>query len=107
MIELCKFDPVRAGRIVPITSFAGSRDPGASPPTQYPPAEVTEAADPWRDRSLGIRWALWLAPEVLSALAIVGPETVIRWHRVGFRCIGDGNRGRASAVRRRPWTLGS
>jgi hypothetical protein len=26
-----------------------------------------------------------LAPEVLSALAIVRPETVIRWHRVGFR----------------------
>ena len=26
-----------------------------------------------------------LAPDVLSALAIVRPETVIRWHRVGFR----------------------
>ena len=26
-----------------------------------------------------------LAPEVLSALAIVRPETVIRWHRAGFR----------------------
>jgi hypothetical protein len=26
-----------------------------------------------------------LAPEVLSVLAIVGPETVIRWHRAGFR----------------------
>ena len=26
-----------------------------------------------------------LAPDVLSALAIVRPETVIRWHRSGFR----------------------
>ena len=26
-----------------------------------------------------------LAPGVLSALAIVRPETVIRWHRPGFR----------------------
>jgi transposase InsO family protein len=26
-----------------------------------------------------------LAPRVLSALAIVRPETVIRWHRAGFR----------------------
>jgi hypothetical protein len=26
-----------------------------------------------------------LAPHVLSALAIVRPETVIRWHRAGFR----------------------
>ena len=26
-----------------------------------------------------------LAPTVLSALAIVKPETVIRWHRAGFR----------------------
>jgi hypothetical protein len=34
-----------------------------------------------------------LAPDVLSALAIVRPETVIRWCRVGFAYIGDGNRG--------------
>ena len=26
-----------------------------------------------------------LAPDVLSALAIVRPDTVIRWHRAGFR----------------------
>ena len=27
----------------------------------------------------------WLAPDVLDALKIVRPETVIRWHRAGFR----------------------
>ena len=27
----------------------------------------------------------WIAPRVVSALMIVKPETVIRWHRAGFR----------------------
>src|SRR5271156_6901781 len=31
-----------------------------------------------------------LAPKVLGALAIVKPETVIKWHRVGFRSYGRG-----------------
>jgi len=30
-------------------------------------------------------WLYGLAPGVLGALAIVRPETVIRWHRAGFR----------------------
>jgi len=44
-----------------------------------------------------------LAPGVLDALKIVGPETVIRWHRAGFRTnhrcklYGEGN---ATAVPR-------
>ena len=27
----------------------------------------------------------WIAPKVAKALVIVKPETVIRWHRAGFR----------------------
>ena len=27
----------------------------------------------------------WLFPEIREALAIVRPDTVVRWHRVGFR----------------------
>jgi hypothetical protein len=27
-----------------------------------------------------------LFPEARGALAIVRPDTVVRWHRVGFRC---------------------
>ena len=27
----------------------------------------------------------WIAPLVVNALVIVKPETVIRWHRAGFR----------------------
>src|SRR6266403_929128 len=30
-------------------------------------------------------WSYRLAPTVLNALAIVKPETVIKWHRAGFR----------------------
>ena len=35
-----------------------------------------------------------LAPNVLSALAIVRPETVIRWHLAGFRWYWRWNRTR-------------
>ena len=30
-------------------------------------------------------WLYRLCPEVLSAVTIVRPETVVRWHRLGFR----------------------
>src|SRR5260370_69745 len=30
-------------------------------------------------------WLYWLFPSVLTAIAIVKPETVVRWHRDGFR----------------------
>jgi len=42
-----------------------------------------------------------LAPGVLSALAIVSPETVIRWHRAGFRSYW---RGRSRSRGGRPKT---
>ena len=38
-----------------------------------------------------------LAPTVLNALAIVKPETVIKWHRAGFRSFGAGSRGAVAA----------
>ena len=36
------------------------------------------------DRLLFV-WLYRLFPSVLSAVAIVQPETIIRWHRAGFR----------------------
>jgi hypothetical protein len=53
-------DLVRADWIVPIASFAGNRDPSASPPAQYTAAQVAEAADPGQHRLDGIYWAVWL-----------------------------------------------
>jgi hypothetical protein len=38
-----------------------------------------------------------LAPKVLDALAVVKPETVIKWHRAGFRSTGGGSRGAVAA----------
>jgi hypothetical protein len=40
-----------------------------------------------------------LAPNVLDALKIVKPDTVIRWHRAGFEAIGAGNREPEAADR--------
>jgi hypothetical protein len=28
-----------------------------------------------------------IAPRIVEALTIVEPETVVRWHRAGFRCV--------------------
>ena len=37
------------------------------------------------DRVL-LGWVCHLFPEARGELAIVRPDTVVRWHRVGFRC---------------------
>jgi hypothetical protein len=45
-----------------------------------------------RDRLLFILLYRW-CPSVLKAMVIVRPETVVRWHGVGFVATGAGNRG--------------
>jgi hypothetical protein len=55
-------DLVRADRIVPIASFAGNREPGASPPAQYPAAQVTEEAGSQQYRPAGICRVVSLGP---------------------------------------------
>jgi hypothetical protein len=53
------------------------------------------------DRFLFV-WLYHWFPSVLGAIAIVRPETIIRWHRAGFRayCIGAGDRATPLAGRR-------
>ena len=34
---------------------------------------------------LQLIWLYWLCPSVLSAIGLVRPETIVRWHRQGFR----------------------
>jgi hypothetical protein len=99
-------DLLGANRIVPVASVAASRDLDASSSTQRrfedrqagdrdPLAScrlpsVLRRKSPERltfgsiDR-LVFAGLYRLAPGVLDALKIVRPETVIRWHRVGFR----------------------
>ena len=45
---------VCARRAVSVARLAGSREPGASPPAQYPAAQVTEEADSQQYRPAGI-----------------------------------------------------
>src|SRR5213594_4336302 len=51
------------------------------------------------DRFLFVWLYRWF-PSVLSAIAIVRPETIIRWHRAGFRAYGAGGRATVLADRR-------
>src|SRR5436305_12426883 len=37
----------------------------------------------WADRALFI-WLYRCCPRILDAITIVRPETVVRWHRMGF-----------------------
>jgi hypothetical protein len=78
-------DLLGADRIVPVASVAASRDLDASSSLN-----VLRRKSPQRliftsiDR-LVFAGLYRLAPGVLDALKIVRPETVIRWHRAGFR----------------------
>jgi hypothetical protein len=46
-----------------------------------------------------------LSPTVLNALKILQPETVIRWHRAGFKLIGVGDHDGAAAGQGSPRTF--
>jgi hypothetical protein len=48
-----------------------------------------------------------LAPKVLGAVAIVKPETVIKWHRAGFRswCVPKTYLGRSGGEVRPGWRV--
>jgi hypothetical protein len=78
-------DLVRLDRAVPVARRVGSRSPCASAPTQ-----CLRRKSPKRvalnsiDRLLLV--GLYrLVPAVLDALKIVSPETLMSWHRAGFR----------------------
>ena len=43
------------------------------------------------DRALLI-WMTRLWPSLLGAVQVVRPETILRWHRAGFKMFGVGNR---------------
>src|SRR6266480_752375 len=78
-------DLVGARRPVPIETGARGGEPGAAPADQRPAADRAKEASPQQHRPIDIRRPFWLFPDVRGALAIVKPDTVIRWHRAGFR----------------------
>ena len=60
------------------------------------PARLPFSAD---DR-FALGWVCRLFPNTLDALAIVRPETVVRWHRAGFRSTGAGSQASTGPSRR-------
>src|SRR5438445_13262301 len=42
---------------------------------------------PNHDRLFFVQLYRWF-PSILKALTIIRPETLVRWHRAGFRCYG-------------------
>src|SRR4029077_8170397 len=78
-------DLVGAGIIGPIAGLVGSRDLGPSASVnilrRHSPKRQTFSA---LDRLIFVE-LYRLAPTVLNALAVFKPDTVIKWHRAGFR----------------------
>ena len=76
---------VRLGRAISVAGFAGSRNPLASTPAQCSATKIYQRMVFTDIDRLVFARLYHLAPGVLNALKIVKPETVIRWHRAGFR----------------------
>jgi len=39
-------------------------------------------------------------PSIMKVVTIIEPETLVRWHRAGFRRTGGGNRARGEGARK-------
>jgi hypothetical protein len=50
------------------------------------------------DRWFLIQLYRWF-PSILNVLTIIRPETLVRWHRAGFRCYGVGSHARGEGGR--------
>src|SRR5262249_199587 len=77
-------DLLRADRIFSIAGLAGSGDPAGHQLNVLRRKSLKRPSFGSIDR-LVLAGVYGVGPHVLSALAIVRPETVIRWHRAGFR----------------------
>src|SRR6266542_3404977 len=79
------FIVVCAHRLVSLTSAARSGNPGSPASAQCAAAQFPKRfAFSTFDR-LAFVGLYRLVPGIVDALAIVRPETVIRWHRAGLR----------------------
>jgi hypothetical protein len=81
-----QIDLVRPDRAVPTAGRIASRKPCPSPSAQRVAAQILEASGPQQHRpGCCLSDFYRLAPGVLDALKIIGPETLLRWHRAGLR----------------------
>ena len=85
---------VCAGRLVSFESAAGGGDPG-SPAADQCAAEQIPKRFAFSNLDRLVLVGLWrLVPGIVDALSIVQPETVVRWHRAGFRSFWRWKSGR-------------
>ena len=77
-------DSRRPGFALQVESKAGSRNLDPTATDQCASPAGTETTAPQQYRSFSV-WLYHWFPAVVSAIAIVRPETIIRWHRAGFR----------------------
>ena len=74
-------------RVLLVTSLARGGDCDAPPPAQCA-AQKSAKAVVFSNFDRFVFASLYrIAPDILNALVIVKPETVIRWHRAGFRLL--------------------
>jgi hypothetical protein len=80
-------DPSAASYPVAIqaASEARGRESPPAPTAGGSTTQVTDAGETVEHRSLAIGVDVSSVPSLLDAMVIVQPETVIRWHRCGFR----------------------
>src|SRR5947207_912547 len=79
------FAPPDRATIDALSSGAAARDPGLATPAPSPPTITPSTGPP--DQADRLLW-VWLSrvwTQWRSAVVIVRPETVIAWHRRGFR----------------------
>jgi hypothetical protein len=74
----------RAGCALPDAGAAGSRDHAAAASAECASASGSEARLTAADRLLFL-WLCRLFPSLRNTITIVQPNTVLRWHRSGFR----------------------
>src|SRR5215467_11264509 len=78
--------PCHAGFDLSFARCPAAGEPGSAPPNRHPSAlrEKTPEADPRKPLIVWIALS-HIGRDWRSALAIVKPETVVAWHRAGFR----------------------
>ena len=79
-VDLVCIDPA-----VPVAGCAGSRNTCASTSAQRPAAQSPKRLTFSSIDRLLLVGLYRLAPGILDALKIMRPETLLRWHRAGFR----------------------
>src|SRR5882672_12603585 len=76
---------IRADQAVPVESAASGGNSGSSTPAQRAAAQSAEASRLQQHRPLGICRAVSSGSWRTGRFENLKPETVLRWHRAGFR----------------------